>query len=71
MPDWFVRSGDDLLKMLDDLLTGTSSGAWWDGFFADESRRLPLLADWPDENLAATVSRRTAARTMPGWSAGR
>jgi hypothetical protein len=39
--------------MLDGLLAGTSNGAWWDGFFADESRRPPFLVDWPDENLAA------------------
>jgi SAM-dependent methyltransferase len=53
MPDWFIRSSDDLLKMLDDLLAGSGSGAWWDGFFADQSRRPPFLVDWPDENLAA------------------
>ena len=53
MPDQFIYTSDDVLHMLDALLTGTSSRTWWDEFFADRSRSCPFLVEWPDENLAA------------------
>jgi SAM-dependent methyltransferase len=52
MADQFIRTNEDLLKLLDTLLAETSDRGWWDGFFADRSRRCPFLVDWPDENLA-------------------
>ena len=56
MADQFIYGNDDLLRMLDTLLAETSDRAWWDGFFADRSRRCPFLVDWPDESLAATLT---------------
>jgi hypothetical protein len=52
MPEQFVYTSDDVLRMLDALLAD-SSGAWWDGFSADQARPCPFLVEWPDENLAA------------------
>lgn len=50
--DQFIYTSGDVLRMLDDLLAG-SGAAWWDRFFADESRQCPFFTDRPDENLAA------------------
>ncbi len=50
MPDPFIYTGDDVLRMLDALL---ARDGWWDEFFADRSRPCPFLVEWPDENLAA------------------
>jgi cyclopropane fatty-acyl-phospholipid synthase-like methyltransferase len=52
MPDDFIYTSDDVSRMLDSLLAG-SSATWWDGFFADQSRPIPFLVEWSDENLAA------------------
>jgi SAM-dependent methyltransferase len=52
MPDPFVYTAEDLLRVLDDVVDGTS-GAWWDGFFENRSTRCPFLVDWPDESLAS------------------
>jgi SAM-dependent methyltransferase len=53
MPDQFIYSRDDLLRMLDALLADGSSEARWDRFFARPAKPCPFLVDWPDENLAA------------------
>jgi SAM-dependent methyltransferase len=50
--DQFLYTSDDVLCMLDDLLAGSGT-AWWDQFFADESKPCPFFTDRPDENLAA------------------
>jgi SAM-dependent methyltransferase len=50
MPDRFIRTNDDVLNMLDDLLKGGSG--WWDQFFADRRKPCPFFVEWPDENLA-------------------
>ena len=52
MPDRFIYTADDLLRVLDDVLDGTN-GAWWDGFFENRSTPCPFLVDWPDESLAS------------------
>jgi SAM-dependent methyltransferase len=52
MQDGFIYTADDVLRMLDALVTGTD-GASWDEFFADPPRPLPFLTEWPDENLVA------------------
>lgn len=56
MRDQFVRTRDDVLKLLDDLLAGEGSPRW-DGFFADRARPCPFFTERPDESLA-------------GWFAG-
>jgi SAM-dependent methyltransferase len=53
--DQFIYTSDDVLRMLDDLLAG-SGAAWWDRFFADESKSCPFFTDQPDENLAGWFS---------------
>ncbi|MGW4526851.1 class I SAM-dependent methyltransferase [Amycolatopsis sp. NPDC004378] len=45
-----IRTLDDLLRMLDDLV-GTPIS--WDGFYEDRDRPIPFFADRPDENLDA------------------
>lgn len=52
MKDQFIYTSDDVLRMLDALLAGIGT-AWWDQFFADQSRPCPFFTDRPDENLAA------------------
>jgi SAM-dependent methyltransferase len=49
MPDRFIYTHDDVLRMLDTLLAGDGG---WDGFFADRARPCPFLVESPDENLA-------------------
>jgi SAM-dependent methyltransferase len=51
MQDQFVYTCDDVLGMLDALLSGRD-GTWWDAFFADTSRPVPFFTRRPDENLA-------------------
>jgi SAM-dependent methyltransferase len=51
-PDRFVYTAEDLLRVLDDVVDGTS-GAWWDGFFEKRSTPCPFLVDRPDESLAS------------------
>jgi SAM-dependent methyltransferase len=50
MPDEFVYTSDDVLRMLDARLAGRG-GAWWGEFFADRSKPCPFFVEWPDENL--------------------
>lgn len=45
-----VRTPDDLLALLDGLLTG-QDGERWDAFFADRAKRCPFFVDVPDENV--------------------
>ena len=56
MPDQFIYTRDHVLHVLDALLAGGSSGAWWDEFFAHPPRPCPFLVEWPDENLAEWFS---------------
>ena len=51
MPDQFIYSGDDVLAMLDALLT-QENAARWDEFHADRTRPIPFFTEAPDENLA-------------------
>jgi SAM-dependent methyltransferase len=51
MPDQFIYSTDDVLRMLDALVVDRG-GAWWSEFFAGHATSCPFLVDWPDENLA-------------------
>lgn len=46
----FVRTADDLLTLLDDLLTGQDRERW-DALFADRAAPRPFFVDVPDENL--------------------
>jgi len=50
MPERLIYSAEDVLSMLDDLLSGRD-GSWWDGFYADRAKPVPFFAAWPDENL--------------------
>ena len=51
MPDQFIYSTDDVLRMLDALVMDRG-GAWWSEFLAEHSTTCPFLVDWPDESLA-------------------
>jgi SAM-dependent methyltransferase len=52
MPDdQFIYTSDDVLGMLDALLTEEGS-ARWDEFHADRTRPIPFFTEAPDENLA-------------------
>ena len=50
MPDQFIYSTDDVLRMLDSLLMDRG-GAWWSEFLAENRATCPFLVDWPDEGL--------------------
>jgi SAM-dependent methyltransferase len=50
MPEQFIYTTDDVLRMLDALLAD-GGGAWWNGFFSDRSKPCPFFVEWPDENL--------------------
>jgi SAM-dependent methyltransferase len=62
MPDGFIYTPDDTLRLLDRLLT-ERGGAWWDGFFADRAKPCPFFVEAPDENLVEWVD---AGRIAPG-----
>ena len=52
MPDdRFIYTSDDVLGMLDALLTEEGADRW-DEFHADHTRPIPFFTDAPDENLA-------------------
>jgi SAM-dependent methyltransferase len=51
MADDFIYTTDDLLRVLDAVLTDTGR-ARWDELFADRARPVPFFVDRPDENLA-------------------
>ncbi|WP_053368765.1 class I SAM-dependent methyltransferase [Bacillus sp. FJAT-27245] len=46
-----IRSGEDLLSMLDELLKEESTFNW-DDFYQKRDRNVPFFRDLPDENLA-------------------
>lgn len=48
-----IRTHDDLLQMLDASLREPT--AFWDGFYADRTKRIPFFVDKPDENLVRYV----------------
>lgn len=58
----FLRTRDDVLEMLDDLLDG-QDGDRWDALFADRATPRPFVVDHPDENLAEWVE---DGRLAPG-----
>src|SRR5215831_5862447 len=66
MPDQFIYSTGDVLRMLDALVMGRG-GAWWSEFLANHVSSCPFLVDWPDENLAEWLSEGLLA---PGGSYG-
>ncbi len=56
--DRWIRTTEDVLAMLDGLLTpdeGLARGTadWWDQFYADRSRAVPFFSAKPDENLVS------------------
>jgi SAM-dependent methyltransferase len=51
MPDGFIYTSDDVLRMLDSLVAG-GGAHWWGEFFADRSKPCPFFVNWPDESLA-------------------
>jgi SAM-dependent methyltransferase len=51
MPDRFIYTTDDVLRMLDTLVDAPGAGRW-NSFFADRARPCPFFVDWPDESLA-------------------
>jgi SAM-dependent methyltransferase len=55
VPDQFIYTCDDVLRMLDSLLE-SRDGTWWDEFFADASRPVPFFSGRPDESLAGWFS---------------
>ena len=65
MPEQFIYTMDDTLRMLDELLAARD-GTWWNGFFADRAKPCPFFVDWPDENLVEWVAagRLTAGRVL-------
>ncbi|MFC0189425.1 class I SAM-dependent methyltransferase [Fictibacillus aquaticus] len=48
-----IASYEDLMKMLDSLLREPE--AFWDEFYQDRSKPVPIFADTPDENLKAYI----------------
>ena len=60
-PD-FLRTRDDVLDLLDDLLDG-QDGDRWDALFADRATPRPFLVDHIDESLAEWVE---DGRLAPG-----
>jgi SAM-dependent methyltransferase len=55
VPDHFIYTSDDVLRMLDALLAG-GGGVQWNEFFADRAKPCPFFVEWPDENLVAWFS---------------
>lgn len=51
MADEAIYSVDDILKMLDSLLS--DPGQWWDRQYSDRNRKCPFFENVPDENLVA------------------
>lgn len=47
----FIRTADDVLRLLDELV-GDTPATWWDTFYADRSKPIAFFVDEPDENLA-------------------
>jgi SAM-dependent methyltransferase len=60
VPEPFVYTRDDVLRMLDGLLASRGS-SWWGEFFADRAKPCPFFVDWPGENLAQWFGDRTLA----------
>jgi SAM-dependent methyltransferase len=50
----FLRTRDDVLTLLDDLLDGQGDSRW-DALFADRETPRPFLVGHPDENLAEWI----------------
>jgi SAM-dependent methyltransferase len=51
MPEQFISTPDDTLRLLDAMLADRG-GAWWNGFFADRAKPIPFFVNAPDESLA-------------------
>ncbi len=57
--DRWIRTNDDVLRLLDGLFSPdadrwTAGGAaWWDEFYADRTKPVPFFAAKPDENLVS------------------
>jgi SAM-dependent methyltransferase len=54
MSSEWVRNSQDILTMLDSIVTGTPG--FWDKFYADRGRKVPFFVNAPDENLAAYLN---------------
>lgn len=61
----FIRTDDDVLRLLDDLLVDKPA-TWWDTFYTDRSKPIAFFVDEPDENLAewAAARRLHAGRAL-------
>ena len=46
MPDRFICTTHDVLRMLDALLADRGGG-WWDEFYADRAKPVPFLPNGP------------------------
>lgn len=61
--DRSIRTHDDVLRLLDGLITPDTdrstadAGAWWDAFYEDRTKPVPFFVAKPDENLADYVER--------------
>ncbi len=58
MPEQFVYSRDDVLRMLDALLASRGS-AWWGEFFADRAKPCPFFTDRPAGSARCGTRRRS------------
>jgi len=50
-----IRDLEGVFALLDELMAPTD-GDWWDGFYADRTRRIPFFVDKPDEHLAEAIA---------------
>lgn len=50
-----IKTYDDLLKVLDQLLD-KKKHQWWDKFFSNRNKVCPFFVEWPDENLVTYIN---------------
>ncbi|WP_238475812.1 hypothetical protein [Clostridium manihotivorum] len=51
-----VKTEEDVMKMLDNLLEKRDS-EWWDKFYTRDESSVPFFKNIPDENLVSYVER--------------
>ncbi|MFJ2210953.1 class I SAM-dependent methyltransferase [Streptomyces sp. NPDC101062] len=58
-----IRTTEDVLRLLDGLFAPEAdrwtaeAATWWDGFYADRSKRVPFFVAKPDESLVSYLDR--------------